>query len=252
MYHPVRDVLRNYFVTIHSDGGPRSGRNGKASNFVVTLPEPLKFPNRFYNVGLMEFRCFKKPEGSESFKVEQLPSPQGLTQTLFTQENPIPDPQVYVWIYSTAIARELGDFFRVFNTQMQRQGAPIKILGAAMSYGKDGKLRDEDEILIHATVTGLTDQEYIQLPREFAMAFGLKRDRLYNGLSSSSRIRYSNVPMTLKLGTSYTFSKVNMGNGVNKSSEDFPLSFPLHYTKPYIKNSQISRVSFTRPSWPKT
>ena len=51
---PYRDNHQSFSVTLHSDPS-----KDNAADFVYTLPKPLLVPRGCYDVGLLEFRCFK-------------------------------------------------------------------------------------------------------------------------------------------------------------------------------------------------
>ena len=170
MHHLETFPLQSHLVTLHSE-------KGQASNFMARLPKTLKLPRGYYNVGLLEMRCFQVdiPESEKEVetKVEETPQPAQVPQQ--------PPPPLFPGIQTPTVETKGFLYTQVdeivslqinFNRAMADAKAPIQLAAFYIS---------ATEAVACVRITHTDVNKYIVLSEDLALALGFRRRCFYLG-----------------------------------------------------------------------
>ena len=171
MHHLQNVPLQNHLLTIQSEVG-------HATDFLARVPKTLKLPRGFYNVGLLEMRCFQvgstlSDEDSgvdgQQTKPEDVPTVNEPPPPLFPGIQP-PTTTPHQFVYNKVDM--LMTLQINFNSAMTKSNVPVQLGVFYVS---------ATEALVRISITHKDVNKYVVISKPFALALGFRRRCFYLG-----------------------------------------------------------------------
>ena len=179
MEFPFREPPKSHVVTINSSAG-------NVNNFVSYLPQTLKLPRGYYDVGCLEFKCFNTGENDPADEEQEIEEPTTSNQEVLTFPNlEEPEAKIIDYIYETQTL--LLTFISHFNLAMRENDMPVRLFTNYYA---------NEEYFFEVEVT--SNDGLIVLQEDLASMLGMQRRAFGFGFSTSefavTRAMLTNVP----------------------------------------------------------
>ena len=166
MDFPFREPAKSHIVTINSG-------TDNSNNFVSYLPQTLKLPRGYFDVGCLELKCFKVGESDPAEDEVQQEKPQTSSEEVIRFPN-AEDPEVKSVNYIYETKTLLVTFIGHFNTTMKNNDMPVRL---SIRYYAN------EQYFFDLEVT--SNESVVVVQEDFASMIGMQRRAFTFGVSTS-------------------------------------------------------------------